>query len=154
MQNSKINGGEMHRKYGHFYFPRVVQVVCPHCKKPSSLTNINAPEDVEFFIDTAHYELAWIFKCNFCINKREVSWAETKEMDLLVKINIREENIWAWNSNHLDYLISLLSNNEKTNHQWAFYKNYVNKNWFKKTKNKADLQKLLKLYEETKLLKT
>lgn len=151
MQSSIDNGGQTHIKYGHFYYPRVIQAICPFCSKPSVLTNVDAPSEAEFFIDIATYRLQWNLKCDNCLKRKLLTWEETKKIDLLISICIREENIWAWNSNHLDYLIGLLSGNENKNHKWTFYKNYVNKDWLKKTKNKSDLAKLIHLHGRTKI---
>ncbi len=142
MYSSLHGGGQTHIKYAHFYFPRKIEVLCCNCSKPSTLTNIDAPTAVEFFIDIASYRHEWNFECNYCLKRKTIEWDDVKNFELLNKINIRNETIWAWNTNHLDYLVSVLSDIENKNHEWAFYRHYIKKNWFQKTKNKSDRKKL------------
>jgi|GEM_PF-6126262 len=149
MQSSIDNGGFTHIKYGHFYYPRLIQAVCPFCSRPSLLTNIDAPVELHYFIDAAPFRLSWNFRCDNCFRRKIFTWDETKNIELLLKVSIRNKIIWAWNRNHLNYLIGLFSDNENINHDWAFYKNYINKDWFKKTKNKSDLNKLIELYRQS-----
>ncbi|MDR6561081.1 MULTISPECIES: hypothetical protein [unclassified Arcicella] len=142
MQNSIHNGGETHVKYAHFHFPRTIDVQCPFCSQPSELVNINASMDTDFFIDLAPYQKVWTLICNHCLNRKSMSWDDTKKIELLNKITIREETIWAWNTHHLHYLIGVFSGKEDKNHKWAFYRNYIHKKWFQKTANKSDILKL------------
>lgn len=148
MTSAKNGSGLTHVKYEHFYYPNIIQVVCPFCSKPSLLTNIDAPTECDFFMDIAPFRKEWNFSCNQCLNRKKVSWNETKDFELLNKISIRNEIIWAWNTSHLDYLIGLLSGKEYKEHSWSFYKSYLNKNWFQKTKNKSDIRKLIELMKK------
>ena len=145
MYSSIDSGGQTHVKYAHFYFPRKIEVLCSNCSRPSTLTNIDAPIEIEFFIDIAPYKHEWNFNCNHCLKRKLVDWDSVKKFELLNKINIRNETIWAWNTNHLDYLVGVFSNSENKNHEWTFYRNYIKKNWFQKIKNKSDRKKLLDL---------
>ncbi|QHS57125.1 hypothetical protein GWR56_16860 [Mucilaginibacter sp. 14171R-50] len=145
MQSSKDNGGSSHIRYGHSHYPRVMDVICPYCCKKSALKYIGIPDNVEHFLDIDYQIKDLLFTCDHCLKRKTIDNSNIKNFELFNKIEIRGELIWAWNSNHLDYLIEVLSGNERPSHKWAFFRTYIHKKWFAKTKNDSDIKKLERL---------
>jgi len=150
MFSAKQESGSVHIKYGHYYYPVRIQVVCPNCLKSAALTHICAKGD--FLIDYAYDTKTYQLNCNSCLKKDLMSWEGTKALQLLNKISIRNEEIWAWNTNHLEYLIGVFSGHEDKSHDWAFFRNYINKKWLTKTRHPSDILKLKRLLEDNRTL--
>jgi hypothetical protein len=148
--SAKNSGGLTHVEYGHRYYPRWVQVVCPFCSKPASLLHTEAKG--EFFADLEYSKRTYQFNCNYCLKRKFIDWDDIKDWQLLNKISVRNEEIWAWNTNHLDYLIGVFSGNENKLHDWAFFRTYINKKWFTKTRHPADINKLKQLLETNRIV--
>lgn len=142
---SIMSGSTTHIRYEHYHFPRIIEIVCPYCEKPTRLINVDAPEAIEHFMDIAGFTLSWFLRCNNCLKRTTEQWNDIKNFKLINEIDIRGEIIWAWNTKHLDYLIEVFSGKETNKNPWAFFRTYINKNWFKKVKNTADLSKLTAL---------
>jgi hypothetical protein len=147
MKGSISSGGSTHIRYQHYHFPRVIQVVCPNCLNPAKLTHCDAPESIAHFIDTDFKNRNWMFFCTNCVKRETKNWTEISALNLLNKMEIRQELIWAWNADHLDYIIELLSGNEIKDHKWSFFKAYINKNWFTKIRKISDINKLKTMRE-------
>lgn len=148
--SSKMAGGDTHIKYGHFHYPRIVETICPYCAKPSRSINTNVPNEIEHFINIAGFKLEWVFSCTYCLKRQTKTWEDINKLQLLNKTKINSEIVWAWNTNHLDYLIDFFGGKNNTQNKWAFFKTYIHKNWLKNIKKSSHISKLSELSKRNK----
>ena len=142
--------GLSHVKYDHFHFPRKVELKCPTCDQKSFAENKNVPGNFPHFIDISGYEKVWEFSCLTCIKREKMTWEELSKIRLWNKISIKNEVVWAWNINHLEMILKKLRGENIDSHDWAFFANYLNKNWLKNIRKKADFTKIESFLSESK----
>lgn len=139
---------DTHIKYDHFYYPKLLELKCPDCNKKCYAKNEAVPEEMEYFIDIAPYKRVWEFKCTNCIKTQSLDWKATKRFTLWNRLEIRNELLWAWNTQHLDMILKRLKNENIDQHPWGFFAHYINKNWLKKLTKVADWRKIALLINE------
>ncbi|TFF39610.1 hypothetical protein [Mucilaginibacter psychrotolerans] len=127
----------------------MIEVVCSSCTKSALLIHSEAPVTVEHFLDIDYSSRIWEFNCIHCLKRMTVLWEETKKFSLTNKVEIGNEVVWAWNKNHLAFIVSVLKKEEITNHAWANFRTYINKSWLTKIHNNSVINKLEALLKNT-----
>jgi len=145
------SGGETHVKYQHFHYPREIDVKCKFCEAKAKLINKDVPNEIDHFIDVSNFRKVWELLCKGCMKRIEYNWEETKDFPLLYVIKFKRDNIWAWNKKHLEYIISVLLNNEDKLSKWLYFRNYINKSWLLNSKSSSSKSKLEKVLVQMKI---
>jgi hypothetical protein len=115
-------------------------------------TNIDCPAGYEHFWDIDPYRGLWAAVCPHCGSGKEMNWEQMKDYELWYKLILREEEVWAWNSSHLAFIIQKLEKKVDKAHPWAYFEAYLKKSWLVKLSQEQYVKKLKALlYKETRL---
>lgn len=133
---------DSHVRYGHFHFPRVVALVCPTCHEQALATNVDCPVDYEHFLDISPFRNLWKVSCSNCSLRREEGWDTLKSYKLWYKLDLRKEEVWAWNRQHLSFIIQRLEKKADRAHPWIYFESYLPKTWLTKLSKEQYANKL------------
>ncbi|GAB3235576.1 hypothetical protein GCM10027346_25420 [Hymenobacter seoulensis] len=133
---------DSHVRYGHFHFPRQVALKCATCGRQASATNVDCPADYAHFLDIASFRNLWLINCFHCGFGREANWQQLKAYELWYKLVLRDEEVWAWNHQHLGFIIQRLEKKVNKAHAWAYFETYLPKTWLTKLSKEQYVNKL------------
>ncbi len=128
MLSSINNGGLTHVRYGHACRPKLLEVVCPKCKSMAK-----AEKESERDYGTIIGDLSpswniddWIISCTQCFHKESgISYDDLPKLFF----SGGELNIWAWNKDHLTFLIKYLSGQSIKGDRYEWLSTYVPGRW-------------------------
>jgi hypothetical protein len=65
-----------------------------------------------------------------------------KDYSLWYRLVLREEYVWAWNAQHLAFIIQRLEKRTDKAHPWAYFETYLRKEWLTKLSQDRYVKKL------------
>lgn len=131
-----------HVRYDHFHYPRLVVLYCPSCAKQVQATNLDCPAGYEHFLDIASFRKLWLVSCPSCGFRRDADWEQLKQYSLWYKLELRNEEVWAWNAEHLTFIIQRLEKRVDKAHPWAYFETYLHRKWLTKLSQERYTKKL------------
>lgn len=130
MRSSIDSGGLTHVRYAHGSRPTRIDVACPACGE-LAVSRLQNSEELAAVLGDLHP--AWRVggfdtTCLSCPNRlRSVTLEQLPP--LYWRFDVGDLSVWAWNRDHLTFLLRLLSGEECRDNPYAWLETYVPGAW-------------------------